>query len=127
MSLAPSPESVTNLSITSKPLEDAVVAGTLAAGALVVEHLAFWERPWRLSRPASYGLGTATLGLVFTWWARRNRAEESALAWWIIAGLGGSAVVTAHWFRRSLSELDARALAAGRVAGTVAVRRSNNN
>lgn len=130
MSIAPLPPAVTDFTSSSRTdtgFEDAVVGGLLGAAALVAQHVALAHEPWRLKRPAAYSVGVSTLGLVFSWWCHRHeRADARAAlgAWWIIAALGGAATWIAYWLRGRLSDVDARAVYAGQVAGLPRLSRS---
>lgn len=94
----------------------AVLWGILAAAVLLLEHLLCWGRPWRLTRPQAYTVGTATLSLCFTGWALTTpdvTGEAAAIAWWIIAGTGGAVVSIAYWVRGRLAEVRERSREAG--------------
>jgi hypothetical protein len=90
-------------------------AGTVSGTALLLEHLALWQEPLRLKPPASYVVGTATLGTALTWWTLRQQCPQAAVAFWGIAGMGGAVVTTAYWLRHVVRQLDARAFQAGTV------------
>jgi hypothetical protein len=95
---------------------DLLTAGTVSGTALLVEHLALWQEPLRLKPPASYVVGTATLGTALTWWTLRQQCPQAAVAFWGIAGMGGAVVTTAYWLRHVVRQLDDRAFQAGTVA-----------
>jgi hypothetical protein len=95
---------------------DLLRAGAVGAAALALEHLALWQEPLRLPPPASYVVGTATLGAALTWWCQRQGCAQAAVAFWGIAGVGGTVVSVAYWARHVARQLDARAFHAGIVA-----------
>jgi hypothetical protein len=118
------PSSVTNLA----QIRDAVLAAGLSSGLLLLEHAALWRPPFRLSRPASYAVGSTTLGLAFSLWALRHHqapAYQAMLAWWCIASSGGATVAGAYYVRHILGQIDQQALSAGLVAGGTG-RRGNH-
>jgi hypothetical protein len=92
-------------------------AGALAAGALVAEHAALWGKRWRLSRPAAYALGTATLGTAFVGWAVQQGEYKAAVAWCVIAGMGGAVVTTAYYVRGRVALSDTAAFDTGYQVG----------
>lgn len=101
-------------------LGDATLAAASAAGMLLIEHTVLWRPPFRLSRPASYAVGTATLGTAFSAWVLRHPqapAAQAVLAWWGIALSGGAMVVTAYYVRHIVEQIDQLGLTAGMVAG----------
>lgn len=83
---------------TVRPLmpPDTVLAGAIAAGALLVEHYAFRQAGQTLTPPLTYVVGTATLGLAYTWCCFRQQRPDLALVFWQVAGMGGAAVVAAY-------------------------------
>jgi hypothetical protein len=84
---------------------DTLLAGTAAAAALLVEHYAFRQHEQTIAPPLTYVVGTATLGLAYTWCCFRQQRPDLALAFWQVAGLGGAAVVAAYaWDARRMQE-----------------------
>lgn len=75
---------------------DTLLAGVAAAGVLLVEHYAFRQPEHPLPPPLTYVVGTATLGLAYTWCCVRQQRPDLALAFWQVAGMGGAAVVAAY-------------------------------
>jgi hypothetical protein len=92
-------------------------AGALAAGALAAEHMALWQKRWRLSRPAAYALGTATLSTAFIGWCVAEQEYRAATAWCVIAGMGGAVVTTAYYVRGRLARNDTAAFDTGYQVG----------
>ena len=88
------------MNISDLPLIEA--AG--AAATLVAEHISLYSRPRRLSRPAAYAVGTATLGAWFTAWALRTGNHEAAVAFWSIASAGGAAVAACYLARDAAAD-----------------------
>lgn len=74
-----------------------VVGALISTLALVAEHLALWAV--KLPLTARYTIGTATIGggLTIACWLRG--AWFGALAFWVIAGAGGVAVASLHFWR----------------------------
>lgn len=97
---------------------DLLAAGAASGTVLLIEHIALWNEPLRLRPPASYVVGTATLGAAFTWWTLRQHCPQAAVAFWGIAGIGGAVVSAAYWARHVVHQLDDRAFRAGTVAAS---------
>jgi hypothetical protein len=105
-------------------IEDALAIGALTAGALLLEHLAFW--PWakhlvmtdELAPLAPYVVGTATIGVGLS--ALGLRRPLQLLDFWIIAGCGGATIAAARIWRFLLNQDRAAATRQGRTAGQVA-------
>lgn len=82
-----------------------VVATVLTGLALFAEHVALWERPWRLTRPAAYVVGVTTLLLgsgVWAWQQSRLGPIDPWLATFafaIISGGSGLGILIAYWVR----------------------------
>jgi hypothetical protein len=112
--------------VTNPATREAFTAAGAAGALLLLEHLALWDEPFRLNRAQAYALGTVTLGACFTWWALRARMPSAAVAWWLIAALGGTPVMVAYWVRWVLGCLDGRALHAGQVAGKDVTHNGHN-
>lgn len=91
----------------------AVICAIGAALSLLAEHLALWDAPWRLSRPASYVLGVATLLIWFAVWAIAQGELNALAALCTITGAGGGTVIIAYWVRGRLDEIRTRSRAAG--------------
>ncbi len=94
-----------------------LLVALITAALIIIEHIALWHAPWRLSPPASYIVGTATSGVGMVLWGLAANQIDAALAFWIIAGAAGMADVGAYWVRGRLAALDRRAYRAGQVAG----------
>lgn len=92
---------------------DILIWATLAGALLLVEHMAFRDRRWRLTRPQSYVVGTATLGLCQTGWALTTGYGVAAIAFWVIAGVGGAVVVGAYWIEGRLAAVQSDARLSG--------------
>jgi hypothetical protein len=88
-------------------LQDAIVAGLGAAGVLIAEHYVFQRGDNKLEPPVTYVLGVATLGTAFTWWAQRQRRPSAALAFWVVAGVGGAATTAAYLWDMFTERADA--------------------
>lgn len=116
MSVHDDSDSVTNV------ITDACTIGLITAGALLVEHLTLWRKPWRLKRAEAYILGTFTLGCGFSLWGFKHRTYQAIAAWWMITALGGLMVIIAHWLRAALDRLDARAFQAGQIAAPLTAK-----
>jgi hypothetical protein len=84
---------------------------------LLIEHVALWHPALRLRQEQGYVMGTATLGLAFTAWGIRHGHTQAVAAWWLIAGMGGGAVMSAYWVRRYLDAVDKAAFEAGQLHG----------
>jgi len=91
-----------------------VALGWLVASlALIAEHIALWEMPWRLSEPANYVVGMLTvLGGCAVWAWRQAQAEPidpwlAVIAFGIIASSGGW-IVLAYGLRGRLTLKRAR-------------------
>lgn len=82
-----------------------VIWAVLAAALLLVEHMIFRDRQWRLTRVQSYIVGVATLVLCFTGWAASTNNGQSAIALWVIAGAGGATVVIAYWIEERIASV----------------------
>jgi len=72
------------------------IAGAIAASALLVEHYAFQRDGQVIAPPLTYVVGTATLGLAYTWCCFRAQRSDLALTFWQVAGMGGAAVMAAY-------------------------------
>lgn len=88
-----------------------LIASLLAVALLIAEHVTLWNRPWRLTRIASYAVGTATLFTGFVLWAALENGPidpwHAVIAVLVIDLSGGAAIITAYWFRNKLQERDA--------------------
>lgn len=93
-----------------------LIWAALAGALLLVEHLAFRDRRWRLTRPQSYVVGTATLGLCQTGWAMATANDQAAIAFWVIAAVGGAVVVGAYWIEGRLAVVQQDAQLSGMTA-----------
>lgn len=78
----------------SRITSDTLVAGGIAAAALVVEHYALPQR----KPPLTYVIGVATLLVPFTVVCHRAGHNDLAAAAWLIAGIGGAADVGTYLF-----------------------------
>lgn len=99
---------------------DAVWMGLAAAAVLLAGHVALWARPWRLSRPAAYSVGLSIIGVAFTLWAASWGLEAAAVGFWIIAGIGGAAVIAAWWWRAVLQQIRDTSFLRGQLRGMTA-------
>lgn len=81
---------------------------------LLLEHIAFWNTG--LKRTEAYTLGVATLGIGFTAWSMNPGNVHPAVAFWVIAGVGGFTVVSAYWVRSRVEVIRKRARGAGAAA-----------
>jgi len=91
-----------------------VALGWLVASlALIAEHMALWELPWRLSEPANYVIGMLTvLGGCAVWGWRQAQSGPidpwlAVIAFGIIASSGGW-IVLAYGLRGRLTIKRAR-------------------
>ncbi len=85
-----------------------------AAISLIAEHIGLWRLPWRLSRPASYVVGTATIACWWSVWCLRIDQPLFAVAFWVLLIGAGSPVVLAYWLRGVLAKHDEAAYTAGK-------------
>jgi hypothetical protein len=89
-----------------------------AAGAsitLLAEHVALWSVQRHLHQAARYTVGTVTLGIWFTIWCIVIGFQLAAVAFWVIAAIGGATVITCYWVRAVASDSDGLAFWAGSV------------
>lgn len=81
------------------------IGAVVAAALLIVEHVTLWQQPWTLSRPASYAVGTATLGLGISITAALLNQPLIAYVFWGVAIPAGAMVIIAYWMRAKLDSL----------------------
>jgi hypothetical protein len=93
------------------------LAAAFTAVLILIEHIALWSAPWRLEPPASYIVGTATIGLGVLLYCAQEHRWEAALVFWCVAGAAGATDVAAYWVRARLALRDAVSFQAGQVAG----------
>lgn len=93
-----------------------LIWATLAGALLLVEHLVFRDRRWRLTRPQSYVVGTATIGICHTGWATTTNNADAAIAFWVIAAVGGAVVVGSYWIEARLADVRQDAQMSGMTA-----------
>jgi hypothetical protein len=82
--------------IQNLPHRDLLLAGAAAASGLLLEHYALRRNGETIAPPLTYVVGTATIGLAFTWYCVRQQRPDLALAFWSLAGMSGAAVVAAY-------------------------------
>lgn len=85
-----------------------------SAATLLAEHAMLWRKPWRLSRPAAYSVGTATLAFWFFLWSIWIGFPVVGVGFLWLAGLSGIPVIVAYWFRSRLTRLNKNSRKAGR-------------
>lgn len=87
-----------------------------AAATLIAQHIALWNHPWRLNPPIPYALGTLTLAFWFSvfCWLIGPQYLLFGVAFLLMAGIAGGAVIIAYWIRGRLDILKGRSRAAGR-------------
>jgi hypothetical protein len=81
--------------------------------SLIAEHIGLWHSPWRLSRPACYVVGTATIGLWWSIWCLWIGFAVFAVAFWSMLIGAGVWIVLAYWLRATLAKKDDAAYTAG--------------
>ena len=96
-----------------------IIWSLVTALLLLAEHIALWRKPWRLTRPQAYSLGTATIALGYTGWAWSFGVLGAAIALWVVIIVSGIVVSGAYYVRRVLADLDRQAFKAGQVAGPI--------
>lgn len=84
-----------------------------AAISLIAEHIGLWRLPWRLSRPASYVVGTATIASWWSVWCVWAGFVLFAVAFWAMLIGSGVWIVLAYWLRSVLAKQDDAAFTAG--------------
>ncbi len=89
---------------------------------LIVEHIGLWDRPWRLSPPASYSIGTLTLAFWFAifCWLVSPEYIFFAVAFLLLAGGSGAFIILAYWLRGRMDILKQRSRNAGRAERSIA-------
>lgn len=70
--------------------------GGLAAIALLIEHYTFRKGEQQIGPPLTYVVGVTTLGLPYTWVCLQQERPDLAMAFWQVAGMGGTAVAAAY-------------------------------
>jgi hypothetical protein len=101
---------------------DAFLLGGATAAALLAEHVALWDAPHRLTPPAPYIVGTATLGVGLLGWVVRNRRADALttfLAAGIIAVVGGGTVIVCYHVRDVARKLHQGAEQGGQLHGRI--------
>lgn len=95
-------------------MTELLIASGITALLLLAEHIALWRRPWRLSRPQAYALGTATIATGYTGWAWAFGVPGAALALWMMIIVCGSVVWGAYYIRKALAGMTETARLSGR-------------
>ena len=85
---------------------------------LIAEHIGLWRMPWRLNRPASYVVGTATIAAWWSVWCLWIGAALFAVALWVLLIGSGVWIVIAYWLRGVLAKKDDAAFNAGSLSRT---------
>ena len=93
-----------------------LIMALLTALLLLVEHIALWVHPWRLSRPQAYALGTGTITAGYTGWAFWIGVPGAAVGLWVFVVICGMTITIAYYVRRVLADLDRRAFDAGQAS-----------
>lgn len=91
------------------------VCAVSCGAMLLAEHVALWAFNKHIPPTAAYTLGTATIGLWLTAWCVIIGFAMAAVAFWVIAGVGGATVITCYWVRAVASDSDGLAFWAGSV------------
>jgi hypothetical protein len=87
---------------------------SVTALTLLLEHIALFRKPWRLSRPQAYALGTGTITLGYTGWAWSIDMIGAAIGLWVIVAVSGSVVWFAYLIRNALTTMTETARLSGR-------------
>ncbi len=95
-------------------MNELLIASGTTALLLLVQHIALWRKPWRMSRPQAYALGTGTIALGYTGWAWSFGIPGAALALWVMIVVCGAVVWGAYYVRAALAGLTETARLSGR-------------
>lgn len=84
--------------------------------SLIAEHVGLWHLPWRLSRPTSYVVGTATIALWYSVWCLWLGYAVFAVALWSMLIGAGTWIILAYWLRGVFAKKDEGAFTAGQLS-----------
>jgi hypothetical protein len=88
------------------------LGGSLSTTILLALHIALWDRPWRLTPPATYVVGVFVLLVGCGVWGLQQSEEGpidpimAVLAFGIIATMGGLSIGIAYWARGRLKLIE---------------------
>lgn len=85
-------------------------SGTLAAALLLAGHVGLYDK---LSRIEAYAYGTSAIGAGLTHYCLRSDQADAAMAFWLLAGLGGATVAACYKAREILREERQQGMLAG--------------
>lgn len=96
-------------------MNELIICTLGCSATLLAEHAMLWRKPWRLSRPAAYSVGTATLAFWFLIWSVWIGFAVVGVGFLYLSVLSGIPVIIAYWVRGRLAQLNKHSRKAGRV------------
>lgn len=103
--------------MTNQKISDIFIASGIAASALLIEHVALWNKPQRIDHPViSYAVGVATLNSAVTWYLLKHRQYDALASLWSVTGIGGATVATCYYARHVVEKIYQQSYEAGALA-----------